>query len=855
MTAFIQWVLGLPAAEMARADSWRLTFVADYSNYAIVALIAAFLALVYLTVRSYRREGDAPTAAKAVLIVLRVLVFAAVVLMLFRPAIELRFVETLLSKVVVLVDDSRSMSFADRYASGKDGDALAAFLKTDRAALASLSRSRIVREALVRPDSVLTRLGQTHPLVLMRFSTAQPGKETYTRKLIELPARRGQAPAAATMPAELSKALSQLQADGYETNIPASIRDALDSTRGQQVAAIVVISDGQITAEGAAGRLGAAVESANRRVGGAVPLYAVSVGDPKPPRNVTVTALQGPNEVRRGTRAELSAVLSHRNLAGTTVMLRVLRREAGKANWTDTQVRQSVTLKAPPAESAVAAEVRQTVELFVEPDALGQFVYKAVVDPVADEANPDDNSAEARVQVSDEKVKVLVIAGDAGWDFQYLRNLLLRAGDSYRVSIWQQNADKDINQAASTGMKLSQLPRTLEELIGSPGGKPHPGYDAIILHDPQPGEGGFDSALVKMLRDFVEKHGGGLCYIAGGKYSHQALSGEGAMKDLADIMPVVLAPNTADIAVRMGTRKPEAWPLKVTSYGADHPMMRLAATAEQSGQVWSVLPGVYWSHPVARVKPAGKVLAESANPMDRTGRNEPLPIVAVQPFGAGRAVYVGTDETWRWRFVQEGYYHRRFWGELVRYLATLKARQVVITTGGDRFTAGQKISVEVEAYDEKFEALKDPSFTVTLRKITGEAVEKITLKPLDAANKPGRYSGILEAKHTGTYDLTALDSDPQAALKVAPKRIVIELPQAESRRPEADVDTMKNVASRAEQYLPIEQIDRLSELIAPGMIRTVKLQPHFLWDTPAMLILVVVLLAVEWILRKKYNMA
>ena len=104
-----------------------------------------------------------------------------------------------------------------------------------------------------------------------------------------------------TMPVELTRALAELQAARYETNIPASIRDALDATKGQQVAAIIVISDGQITSEDAAGRLGAAVESA-----GAVPLYAVAVGDPQPPRNVALAVLQGPAEVSRGTRAEFS---------------------------------------------------------------------------------------------------------------------------------------------------------------------------------------------------------------------------------------------------------------------------------------------------------------------------------------------------------------------------------------------------------------------------------------------------------------------------------------------------------------------------------------------------------------------
>jgi len=93
-----------------------------------------------------------------------------------------------------------------------------------------------------------------------------------------------------------------------------------------------------------------------------------------------------------------------------------------------------------------------------------------------------------------------------------------------------------------------------------------------------------------------------------------------------------------------------------------------------------ILPGIYWSHPISKVKPAAKVLAEHSNPLRRTAKNAAEPLVAVQPVGAGRVLYVGSDETWRWRYVQDGYYHRRFWANAVRYLATLKARQVVIMT-------------------------------------------------------------------------------------------------------------------------------------------------------------------------------
>ena len=866
MTRAIEWLFGLPMAEMARADSWRLGFTADYGNYVKVALILAFIALAYLTIRSYRREGDAPAGAKITLTCMRIAVLGLLFAIIFNPAVVLRFVKTLRSTVVVVIDESRSMSFRDRYGAGGSGGDLAAFLGLETDQLSGLSRMEIARRCLLRPEGAVEKLARDHPLLLMRFSTADPGNEPYTRRLDEIPFQGAASGVPAPLRARLSEALGRLSCEGYETDIPAALRDALERTQGRRIAAIVLISDGQMTARGATGRLAAATEYAARQVGGAVPLYAVAVGDPTLPKNVAVTALQGPREVRRKARAELSVVLSHRHMSGKSVTIRLLCRPVNKDQWSDTGVSKTVGLggRSVPAaaEDRDHAKGLQTATLYIEPEALGRFVYKAVVDPLADEFNTDDNSAQTTIEVSDEKTNVLLISGDGGWEFQYLKNFLLRSDDTYRLSVWQQNADKEINQAASTGMKLSRLPRDLAELIGSPSGKPHPGYDAVVLFDPQPTQNGFDGRFVKMLKTFVAKHGGGLCYVAGNKYAESVLLAGQLYRPLGDLLPVVLAPNTIDLAVRIGQRRPEPGQFVLTSYGIDHPVMRLGGSAGQTRDIWGmeagggVLPGVYWSHPVSKVKPAAKVLAEHSNPLRRTARNAAEPLVAVQPVGAGRALYVGSDETWRWRYVRDGYYHRRFWANAIRYLATLKARQVVITTGGERFLAGEKITIEVEAYDEKFQPIKEPTFNVIMRKVGDEgASQPITLKAVDVDKKPGHYKASIVAGHTGAYELTALASDPLAAEKVASKRIVIELPQAESRRTEADPATMKNVASRDRNFMRIHEIDRLAELIPPGRLRTVQKQPHYLWDTPAVLLAAVLLLAAEWILRKKYNMA
>ncbi|MGB2823786.1 MAG: hypothetical protein WBF17_22600, partial [Phycisphaerae bacterium] len=617
------------------------------------------------------------------------------------------------------------------------------------------------------------------------------------------------------------------------------------------------ISDGQMTTPGARGRLADAVAYANQR---GLRLYPVMVGDPTPPKNVTVTGLQAPREVRRGAGTELTVVLAHRNLGGRSVEVKLLRRLRDEEKWTDTGAGKTVVLDGetpsplPPAEATGRTKGVQAVALQVEPEKVGHFVYRAVVEPIPEERNRADNSADAEVEVSDEKIKVLLVSGDAGWEFQFVRNFLLRQPELYRLSVWQQNADKELNQSASTGMKLDRLPRTLPELAGSPGGKPHPGYDVVMLYDPEPTVDGFDEKFVKDLRAFVERHGGGLCYIVGNKYSAPVLRSRGPYEELAGMLPVVLGANTSDIVERIGQRRPQAWPVRVTTYGADHPVMRFAGTAEESMNVWGVLPGIYWSHPITKTKPLARTLAVSSDPLRRVpGRNEPQPLLVAQPFGMGRVLYVGFDGTWRWRFLRDGHYHRLFWSNVVRYLATLRARHVVITAGGDRFSAGERITIEAEAYDENFTPLKAETLDVEMIDLQTRKEETIVLKAV--ANKPGRYKATIRAIRTGTFELTALKGDPMAKEKVQSKTIRVELPKAESIRTEADRATMENIASRRENFLEIHDVNRLARLIPSDRKTAVRKVPWELWDSKLTLLVIVMLLTVEWVFRKKYNMA
>jgi hypothetical protein len=671
---------------------------------------------------------------------------------------------------------------------------------------------------------------------------------------------------------------------GYTTDIATGVRDTIDMLKGRQIAGIILVSDGQDNAETAAetNRKASVREYAMRN---GIPIYTMLVGDPTPPKDVAITSFQAPLDARKGSAIEFGVSLSHRNLAGQTVKVHLLKKAADKKDFVETpfaiyrdgkkmdvsSVDVPLTADAPKADGAKSDATpdrgTNTVTLEVTPDDLGEFVYRASVDPVPGQRNTKGNVADAQVRVTDDKINVLLIGREAGWEFQGIRNFLLTQPDLYRISVWQQKLEDDLNQVASSkNWSLKQLPQEASELIGT-GEDKKPAYDVVILSDPENMEKDFDKNFCALLKTFVNDHGGGLCYIAGTKYTEENLRvspGKPIIsQDLVDMLPVYIGANRIDVS-RLSSEKPDGWRIHVTSYGLDHPATRLGVTADETAQLWDNMPVLYWSHQVDRLKPAAKVLLESANPMLRTGTGEPEPLMVTQPYGKGRVLYLGTNEMWRMRAYQDSYYYRRFFTNTMRFLATSKAHQCIVTAGGDRFSLGGKIAVEAEVYDSTYKPLATAEYKLDMINLDTQETKHLTLAAIKKPGKPGdkeeftgRFKAEIVAEHTGRFQFTSteLREDKDAADKIAPKNIVIELPQAEAAKPEADQAGMQSWASpRGENFVNVWDADKLAKMIPTAKTVIIDDKALEFWDRRYTLIFIVLLLGIEWVLRKKYNM-
>ena len=117
------------------------------------------------------------------------------------------------------------------------------------------------------------------------------------------------------------------------------------------------------------------------------------------------------------------------------------------------------------------------------------------------------------------------------------------------------------------------------------------------------------------------------------------------------------------------------------------PMLQLDLDAEKNGEIWAGLPRIPWLV-AGRAKPGATVLAVA-------GGDDSAAVIAAQPYGLGKVLWVGTDGTWRcWRFRTGDRFHHRFWGQVAlgglrsdgggQCKRAVRARQASLPRGGWR---------------------------------------------------------------------------------------------------------------------------------------------------------------------------
>src|SRR5262249_51212211 len=150
----------------------------------------------------------------------------------------------------------------------------------------------------------------------------------------------------------------------------------------------------------------------------------------------------------------------------------------------------------------------------------------------------------------------------------------------------------------------------------------------------------------ELIREFVEKQRGGLIVMAGTQHMPSSYKAD-KESPIVDLLPVDFVAQS----FKDDQQRPVQFQLQVGKAGRDELMLQLGDTLEQTNKIWRELEGMYWFYPVTKLRSKdARVLLE--HPRVRMGE-KPMPLMVLQKFGKGEVLWVGFEETWRWRYNEE----------------------------------------------------------------------------------------------------------------------------------------------------------------------------------------------------------
>ena len=272
----------------------------------------------------------------------------------------------------------------------------------------------------------------------------------------------------------------------------------------------------------------------------------------------------------------------------------------------------------------------------------------------------------------------------------------------------------------------------------------------------------------------------------------------------------------------------------------------LAGGEKESMDLWSKLPPLKGANQFLRLARGAKVLADAG---------EAKPLLVSQTFGTGRVLAFGGDSTWLWPLHGFETAHKRFWRQIVLWLARKDQAQegnVWVRMEKRRFAPGQRVDFTAGAQSPGGEPLKDADFKAEI--VAPDGVRH----PLALIHQGEQMAGSLrQTEAPGDYTIEVTATAKDQPLGTARARFTVFAQDLELDDASADAAAMESLAAMTDgQRLAPEQLPELIQRLA-HQTKNLEVQQETkktFWDKWPFFLALVCLLAVEWYLRKRWGL-
>lgn len=623
--------------------------------------------------------------------------------------------------------------------------------------------------------------------------------------------------------------VSQLQPRDDATQLAAALEQLPSRFTREHPRAIVVFSDGAFDD---AERL-ADVAAVYRDL--KVPIHVMAIGNTDLRGDLAIDDLVLPPKVDAGAKVPVRGVVHGSGFAGTRVVLQVKSKDRPQLPPIATL---PITLTGQPQPFDLVVEANPDhgeLELFLPPQP--------------GEVTQQNNRIPFQLARAARKLRVIYMEGTGGNEYRWVHDALTEDKDIECLSMVADAQYVQRPRLIRVDDRLRGFPATREELLQ---------YDVVICSDIS--RGAFTREQLDWTVELVAERGGGFAMV-GGITSFGAGGWDQTSWD--KLIPIDMAGGTIGqgwLYHQFSVTVPEA--------ALTDPIWRILEDPEQNKKAIAAMPPFAGTNYMHRLKPAARVLANSATPIPNVGV---MPIFAAQTYQRGRTFAFAPDTTADWgKYFESGWgengdnrYFRRFWRNVVRWLAENSSagnKRLRVTADRVIYRAGQPIVLEAEAFDEKLQATTDYELTAQFTSADNKTKsgQPVALQPTGSAKQ---YRGELPLaildlpddaaaiQHTQTINVTATSKGQ----KIADVNVQVQvLPDLhELLDPRVQREPLQKLAEATEGKVLTgagELVDLLAQMKAKQGDALVSRQP--LWDSPILWMMILGLLAIEWSLRR-----
>ncbi len=570
--------------------------------------------------------------------------------------------------------------------------------------------------------------------------------------------------------------------DGSRTNFNKIINFL--STSENNIASAIIISDGilndGINPEYQAEKL-------------PFPIYTVGIGDTSIQKDITVKNILFNNYIYLNTPTVISASVLNNGYGGRKVTASLF--EGNKLI-----LQKPITLE---------SSGNNNLEFDYTPETPGEKKMSIKISAFEDEATQENNRSLFFINVLNNKLKILLIAGAPSADLKFIKESL-GSDENYEVN--------SITQITSN--RILEGDNYLEKIDNS---------DILFLV-------GFpaESTQLKLIdavkQTIKEKRKPFFILI-------QPAVSFNKLKNLSEILPFEFNPENRGV-------------IQVQPKILDITNPLLGSSITDNSRNWNNLPPIPSLNSGFSAKAGAKVLVSAYV----RGINIDAPLIITSRLGKQSSIALLAGDIWRWKLqtaAKDNPTFDSFLSAAVKWLnVTEEQKQLTVKTDKKLYTMRESIKFTAQVYDETFRPVNDAE--VKIKIITDGEESELILDP----GGNGIYTGEFETKKTGDFEYKASSEFGGTISGKADGSFTVGDIDIEKIETKADFNLLYSIAKASGgKFTTIEGYQNLlNEITAENNSNNsefIVTDEFNLLSDERILFLIILLLGIEWFVRKK----